>query len=114
MSLLKYLRCMYWIGLLPFEWIDSESKEFNNEKFRASGYKTVLILFADFLLVSLVFVYFPIWHLLNIGKEFDFKLLLDQEYFKTVFGTTTSAFCNLQFLTFPALTFWIIVVMGKC
>ena len=113
MSLLKYLRCMYWIGFLPFEWIDSESQAFNNIKFRVSGCKTLLILLTDLLLVSLVFVYFPIWHWLNFGNEFDLKLLLDQDYYRAVFVTTTSAFCNLQFLTFPALTFWIFVVMGK-
>ena len=114
MSLRKYLKFMYWIGYLPFEWIDTESHEFTNVKFRASWYKTAFILLADLLIVSLIFIYFPVWHLLNIGKDFDLKLLLDLGYYEAVFGTTTSAFCNLQFLTFPALTFWIYVNMGKC
>ena len=114
MKLLKYLRLMYWMGFLPFEWIDPESPEFQNVKFRVSGCKTILILLADLLIGSLVILYFPIWHMLNMGKDFEMNLLLDPEYYKKVFGSTTSAFCNLQFLTMPLFAFWAYAAMGNC
>ena len=113
MSLLKYLKCMFWMGYLPFEWLDPESHEFANVNFRASWYKTLLILVADLLIGSLVILYFPIWHLLNMGNDFDMKRLLDLEYYKYVFGSTTSAFCNLQFISMPLLGFWSYAAMGK-
>ena len=113
MSLLKYLKFMYWMGYLPFEWIDPDSQEFDNVKFRVCGYKTLLMLFVDFLKGSLVIIYYPTWHWLNIGKDFDMKLLLDVEYYKAVFGSTTNAFCNLQFLSIPLFCFWAYAAMGK-
>ena len=108
-SLAKYLKLMYWMGYLPLEWID---EEISQATFRVSNCKTVWILIADFIIGSSIMIYFPIWHRLNMGEEFDLKQLLNPDYFKNVFGSTTIAFCNLQFLTMPLMGFWTYALLG--
>ena len=112
-ALLRYLKFMFWMGYLPINWINPEEPDCQDVLFEVSFSKSSIIFILDFLISTIIVPYFYIWHRLNMKKDFDLNQLLDPNYYVMVFGSMTSAICQLTFVISPVSFCWIFVVIGK-
>ena len=113
LKLLKYLKIMYYFGYLPIYWIKPVNSNYVENKFKVTWGKSLMITFLDIFIALTVVAYFPVWHILNMGPNFDLNLLTKPEYYSRIFqGSSTSALTNLGFMSYPVFSWWIFVKIG--
>jgi len=81
--------------------------------FKISTVKSILILIFDTMLTSMILAYMYFWHWLNI-EDFNFGQLLQFSYYLDLNeGVMTTTLCQLLYITFPMLMFWMYCWTGK-
>ena len=112
-KMIKWLKIMSCLGYLPISWINPNDPEYAERKFKISLRKSLTIACVDIVVGLLVVAYVPVWHLLNIGPDFDFHLLLKADYYNHIVqGSRTSALTYFSFTLYPAFCWWIFVKVG--
>jgi hypothetical protein len=109
-KMISFVRVMYYSALLPINWLITEE---NGTTFKISTVKSILILIFDTMLTSMILAYMYLWHWLNI-EDFNFGQLLQFSYYLDLNeGVMTTTLCQLLYITFPMLMFWMYCWTGK-
>jgi hypothetical protein len=109
-KMISFVRVMYYSALLPINWLITEE---NGTMFKISTVKSILILIFDTMLTSMILAYMYFWHWLNI-EDFNFGQLLQFSYYLDLNeGVMTTTLCQLLYITFPMLMFWMYCWTGK-
>jgi hypothetical protein len=109
-KMISFVRVMYYSALLPINWLITEE---NGTMFKISTVKSILILIFDTMLTSMILAYMYFWHWLNI-EDFNFGQLLQFNYYLDLNeGVMTTTLCQLLYITFPMLMFWMYCWTGK-
>ena len=111
-ALLRYLKIMYWMGYLPINWTNPDQPDTQDVFFEVSFLKSAVIFLWNLLESSIIIPYLYFWHRINMSKDFDMSKLLSPSYYVTVFGSSTSAVCQLIFVISPISFCWIFVKLG--
>ena len=114
LGLMRHLKLMYYMRFLPVTWKNNQDHDNNEIFFENSTIKSVLLLSFDFIVAMNVFVYFYVWHLVNMGKDFDIRCIWTATYIVGVYnGHVTTALSQLFFILFPVFLFWLNTYLGE-
>ena len=114
LKLLRYLKVMYFLGYLPISWKTSKDPCDDEKFFQNSTVKSFVMFFIDSALAMNFLVLYYIWHLLNMGKDFDLSLIWTPKYIVGIYdGVVTTALSQLFYFMFPNMIFWMYTYFGK-
>lgn len=113
-KLVRLLKGMYFLGYLPITWKSVQDPDQNDIFFKNSTIKSMLIIILDVIIAMSVFVFFYVWHLINMGKDFDISQIWTLNYIVGIYdGRVTTALSQFFFILFPALLFGLYTFIGK-
>jgi hypothetical protein len=109
-KMILFLRVMYYSAFLPINWTITDE---NETIIKISTLKSILLVLFDILLVFMIPAYVYFWHWLNI-EEFNLGQLVQLSYYLELNeGVMTTTLCQLLYITFPMLMFWIYCWIGN-
>ena len=112
-EMIKCLKIMSCLGYLPISWIKPDHPEYAEKKFKITLRKSLAIACFDIVIALIVVAFVPFWHLLNVGPDFDFHLLLKPDYYSHIMqGSSTSTLSYFSFIFYPSFFWWIYIKVG--